>query len=51
MRASTELDNLINVSEYQYSRADDGRHKFSKDGWDYYKTQFKIDGNTFEGLI
>ena len=51
MKASTELDNLISISEYQYSRPDDGRHEFAKDGWDYYKTQFEIDGNTFEGLV
>lgn len=51
IKASTELDNLLNVSEYQYSSKDDGRHSFAKDGWDYYKTVFKVNGVKFEGLI
>lgn len=51
MRASTELDNLVKISEYQYSRQDDGRHSFAKDGWDYYKTIFEVNGKTFEGLV
>ena len=50
MKASTELDNLLKVSEYQYSAKDDGRHPFAKDGWDYYKTTFEVDGIKFEGL-
>lgn len=51
MKASTELDNIIQVSEYKYSRPDDGRHKIAKDGWDYYKTVFEVDGKKFEGLV
>ncbi len=51
MRASTELDNLIKISEYQYSSKDDGRHSFARDGWDYYKTIFEVDGEKFEGLV
>lgn len=51
MKVSTELDNLLNVSTYQYSKADDGRHIFAKDGWDYYKTKFTVGNKTFEGLI
>ena len=51
MRASTELDNLLNVSQYKYSRDDDGRHPFAKDGWDYYETMFKVGDNTFSGLV
>ena len=51
IKASTELDNLLNVSEYQYSTEDDGRHPFAKDGWDYYKTMFEVNGLKFEGLI
>lgn len=51
IKASTELDNLLNVSEYQYSSKDDGRHSFAKDGWDYYKTVFEVNGIKFEGLI
>lgn len=51
MKASTELDNLITISEYLNSKSDDGRHPFAKDGWDYYKTVFKIDGKQFEGIV
>lgn len=51
MKASTELDNLLEVSEYQYSSKDDGRHNFAKDGWDYYKTIFEVNGERFEGII
>ena len=51
MKASTELDNLLNVSEYKYSKSDDGRHVFAKDGWDYYKTIFTVGNKTFEGLV
>ncbi len=51
MKASTELDNIIKISEYKYSRPDDGRHKIAKDGWDYYKTVFEVDGKKFEGLV
>lgn len=51
MKASTELDNLVKISKYQNSTKDDGRHSFAKDGWDYYKTIFKVNGKTFEGLV
>lgn len=51
MRASTELDNILEVSTYKYSKPDDGRHNFAKDGWDYYETTFKVGDNTFTGLI
>lgn len=51
LRASTELDNLLSASEYKYSRPDDGRHNIAKDGWDYYKVNFKVGNKTFEGLI
>ena len=50
-KASTELDNMLNISDYQYSSNDDGRHRFAKDGWDYYKTVFEVDGVKFEGLV
>lgn len=51
MRASTELDNLLSVSQYKNSVQDDGRHPFAKDGWDYYETIFKVGDNLFTGLI
>lgn len=51
MKASTELDNLLSTSEYKYSKLDDGRHPFAKDGWDYYETTFKVGDNLFTGLV
>lgn len=51
MRASTELDNLLNIAEYSHSDPDDGCHYIAKDGWDYYKVNFKVGNQTFEGLI
>lgn len=51
MKASTELDNLVKISKYQYSKKDDGRHPFATDGWDYYKTIFSIGNKSFEGLV
>lgn len=51
MKASTELDNLLEVSKYKYSALDDGRHNFAKDGWDYYETTFKVGDKTYTGLI
>lgn len=51
MKASTELDNLLSISEYKYSKPDDGRHSFAKDGWDYYETTFKVGNNIYTGLV
>ena len=51
IKASAELDNMLNISDYQYSSNDDGRHRFAKDGWDYYKTVFEVNGVKFEGLV
>ncbi len=51
MKASTELDNLLEVSKYKYSALDDGIHNFAKDGWDYYETTFKVGDKTYTGLI
>lgn len=51
MKASTELDNLLSISKYKYSKSDDGRHRFAKNGWDYYETTFKVGDNLFTGLV
>ena len=51
LKASTELDNLLSISEYKYSKNDDGRHGIAKDGWDYYKVNFRVGNVLFEGLI
>ena len=51
LKASTELDNLLSMSEYKYTKNDDGRHGIAKDGWDYYKVNFRVGNALFEGLI
>lgn len=51
MRASTELDNLLAVSEYIGHASDDGRHKQATGGWDNYRTTFALDGHLFEGIV
>lgn len=51
MKASTELDNLLEISKYITSEADDGRHIFAKDGWDYYETVFKVEDKTYSGWL
>lgn len=51
IKASTELDNLLEISKYIKSGKDDGRHPFAKDGWDYYETVFKIGDKTYSGLL
>jgi len=54
MRASTELDNLIDAGEYD-RHEEDGRdghfHDNVVDGFDYYKTIFKIGNEYFEGEV
>ena len=51
MRASTELDNLLKVSEFLYHTNDTKNHSEATLGWDYYKTRFMVDGHVFEGQI
>ena len=51
MQAAPELDNLLVASTYSHSAKDDGRHDFAEHGWDYYRTVFQVDGQTFEGLV
>jgi len=50
-RAATELDNLLKVSTYSHSAKDDGRHNIASDGWDYYDTNFVVDGKAFTGRL
>ncbi len=54
MKASTELDHLLEVSEY-LDNAGDGKdghfHKDNVGGFDYYKTLFKVEDYMFEGVI
>lgn len=51
MKASTELDNLLEISKFIKSETDDGRHVFAKDGWDYYETVFKVGNKTYSGWL
>lgn len=51
MKASTELDNILNISKYKYSKQDDGRHPFAKAGWEYYETVFQVGDKTYTGLL
>lgn len=50
-RISTELDNLLSVSNKISESSDKKSHAFAKDGWEYYKTTFKIDNNYFTGIL
>ena len=51
MKASTELDNILNISKYKYSKKDDGRHPFAKAGWEYYETVFQVGNKSYTGLL
>lgn len=51
LKASTELDNLLEISKLIKSEPDDGRHIFAKDGWDYYETVFKVGDKTYSGWL
>ena len=50
-RISTELDNLLSISNKVSESSDKKNHAFAKDGWEYYKTTFKIDNNYFTGIL
>lgn len=51
MKAATELENLLKIAEYTGSSEDNKAHGFAKNGFDYYKTTFIVDGQVFEGII
>lgn len=51
MKAATELDNLLETSEYIRSSGDRKNHNFAEYGFDYYRTRFIVDGQVFEGII
>lgn len=53
MKAATELDSLLENSEYvRWARDNQNhRHKEAELGWDYYRTVFVVDGKAFEGII
>lgn len=51
MRASTELDNLLAVSDKIGNVPDDGRHPEATGGWDVYRTNFEVGGEMFSGEV
>lgn len=51
MRASTELDSLMEAAEYMYSVDDMKNHSEATAGWDYYTVKFILGGHVFEGII
>lgn len=51
MRASTELDNLLAVSDKIGNVPDDGRHPEATGGWDVYRTNFEVGGEIFSGEV
>ncbi len=42
LKAGTELDRLLKISKYLGHREDDGRHPEATNGWNYYRTLFKV---------
>jgi len=50
-RASAELDNLLSASEFMEHVDDDGRHKEAVNGWDHYRTIFRVGGLLFEARV
>ncbi len=51
MKASPELNNLLEVSEFIKHTDDVGKHEEAVGGFDYYKTLFRVNSRTFEGII
>lgn len=51
MRAATELDNLLSVSQYVKHEVDDGRHPDATKGWYTYRTNFKVGDSLFTGDV
>ena len=51
MKAATELDNLVATSEYM--RHEDAKHVhgYNTDGYNRYRTTFKLDGKMFTGEL
>jgi hypothetical protein len=51
LRASTELDHLMEVSQFVEHTGDDGRHPDAVGGWDKYRTLFQVGTCMYEGII
>ena len=48
---STELDNLIKTGEFVGHKDDAKNHSFAGNGFDYYKVNFKMNGNDYEAIL
>lgn len=48
---STELDNLIKTGEFIGHKEDTKNHSFAGNGFDYYKINFKMNGNDYEAIL
>lgn len=51
MRASANLDEMLEAAEYVGHSDDNKNHTFATDGFDYYKTTFVVGGRAFEGIF
>ena len=51
MRASANLDEMLETAEYVGHSDDHKNHTFATDGFDYYKTTFVVGGRAFEGTF
>lgn len=51
MRASTELDNMLRVSEYIGHEDAQHPHEYNGKGYDRYSVQFEIGGENFSGEL
>ena len=51
MRASANLDQLLEVAQYVGHEEDTKGHSFATDGFDYYKTYFAIGEHLYEGVF
>ncbi|MDD3337215.1 MAG: hypothetical protein PHI98_17200, partial [Eubacteriales bacterium] len=50
-KAATELENLLTVSRFLEHKSDDGHHPEAVNGWDYYETTFRINGDLYTGKV
>lgn len=50
-KISTELDNLLLISKEMPSLPDKKNHGIARDGWRYFETKFKINGEYYTGLL
>lgn len=50
-RASAELDNIMDASEFVEHKSDDGRHKDAKGGWNEYQVKLKINDQMYQGKV